>query len=81
MEKKWSVQVNDKVVVRGKISLYHLEQEVHFNEAELELEACAQMHRAIGKAESEDRYGSLTKLKFSRVQKFGAEPCGRVKRS
>jgi len=80
-DRKWSISMGEKVLVRGKFDLEKLEASVDINMTEANAAQAKQIKDTIRHFEGTDRFGSLFEICISNVDKFGhGSNWGRVKK-
>ena len=80
-EKRWSITLQGKMLVRGRCNMERLEAEIHVSLAELQYEAAVELEQSIKQYEKTDRYGSLLEIICSKAERFAdGEIWGRTRR-
>jgi hypothetical protein len=79
-EKKWSIALNDKSLLRGKVDLAELQTEVHVNLEHFEAAGADQLIASMKAFESRDRFGSLCEVTYMQVTEFRGLAWGRQAR-
>jgi len=70
-EKKWSICLADKVLVRGLSDLDTLQTNVDINQDAMDEAAVKQLKQGIRQFEQADRFGSLLEINICSITKFG----------
>ena len=79
-EKKWSIGLGDKSLLRGKVDLTELQSEIHVNLDHFESDGADKVIASIRAFEQRDRFGSLCELAFHQVAEFKGMNWGRQAR-
>ena len=70
LDKRWSITLHDKVLVRGRCNLDRLETTIDIALSEMEYNAAVELEETVKRYEQADRYGSLLEINCNRVEKF-----------
>ena len=79
-DRKWSISLNGKALIRGKTDLAELEAQVHINLEHFEAEGADQIVRSMEEFEGRDRVGALCEIQYNQIEKFMGDPWGRQPR-
>jgi hypothetical protein len=79
-ERKWSISLNGKALIRGKTDLAELKAQVHINLEHFETDGADQIVSSMKQFEGRDRFGALCEVQYSQVEKFMGEAWGRQPR-
>jgi hypothetical protein len=79
-EKKWSIGLGEKSLLRGKVGLAELQTEIHVNLEHFEETGADKVIASIKPFEQRDRFGFLCELTFLQVGEFKGMHWGRQAR-
>ena len=79
-ERKWSIALNGKPLIRGKTDLGELEAQVHINLEHFQPDGADQIVKSMRQFEGRDRFGALAEMVFSQVEQFKGDAWGRQPR-
>ena len=79
-ERKWSIGLGDKSLLRGRVDLAELQTEIHINLDHFEKDGADKVTASIRAFEQRDRFGSLCEITFMQVSEFKGTNWGRLAR-